>query len=167
VPARAVARLAVAPWPGNVRELLGVAERLVVDSTDHPELDVEDFIRRELARSARLAREAITQKPPSTPPAPHSAGAPKREDITLQQLLDALSRAGWNKSQAARAFRMSRPTFYKLIEENHPAVHQVLEIPYDDIVRDYAACGGDAQELAKKLGIPAEVLLSRLRQAGS
>jgi DNA-directed RNA polymerase specialized sigma24 family protein len=42
----------------------------------------------------------------------------------------------------------------------------VLEIPYEEIVRDYAACGGDAEELAKKLGIPAGVLLSRLRRAG-
>ena len=68
-----------------------------------------------------------------------------------------------NKSEAARTFGMSRPTFYKLIEENHPAVHQVLEIPYDDIVREYAACAGNAQALSRKLGVPAEVLLSRLR----
>lgn len=61
---------------------------------------------------------------------------------------------------------MSRPTFDRLIEENHPAVQQVLEIPYDDILRDYAACGGDADVLSKKLGIPAEVILSRLRRTG-
>jgi two-component system nitrogen regulation response regulator GlnG len=165
LPARAVARLAVAPWPGNVRELLGVAERLVVESTDHPDLDVDDFIRRELARSARLAREEIADQRSSTASSPRASSASKRGDITLQQLLDALTRARWNKSEAARAFGMSRPTFYRLIEENHPAVHQVLEIPYEEIVRDYAACGGDAEELAKKLGIPAGVLLSRLRRA--
>ena len=39
------------------------------------------------------------------------------------------------------------------------------EIPYDDIVRDYAACGRNVESLANKLGIPAEVLLSRLRRA--
>jgi two-component system nitrogen regulation response regulator GlnG len=166
IPARAVARLAVAPWPGNVRELLGVAERLVVESTDHPDLDVDDFIRRELARSARLAREEIAEQRSSTASSLRASSASKRGDITLQQLLDALTRARWNKSEAARAFGMSRPTFYRLIEENHPAVHQVLEIPYEEIVRDYAACGGDAEELAKKLGIPAGVLLSRLRRAG-
>ena len=60
---------------------------------------------------------------------------------------------------------MSRPTLYRLTEENHPAVHQVFEIPYEEIVRDCAACGGDADELAKRLGIPAGVLLSRLRRA--
>jgi len=166
VPARAVARLAAAPWPGNVRELLGVAERLVVESTDHPDLDVDDFIRRELARSARLAHGDTADKASAPPASSREAGPPKRGDITLQQLLEALARASWNKSEAARTFGMSRPTFYKLIEENHPAVHQVLEIPYDDIVRDYAACGGDAEALARKLGIPAEVLLSRLRRAG-
>ena len=166
VPARAVARLAAASWPGNVRELLGVAERLVVESTDHPNLDVDDFIRRELARSARLARGEHVDKASAPPASGRASGTPKREDITLQQLLEALARARWNKSEAARTFGMSRPTFYRLIEENHPAVHQVLEIPYDDIVRDYGACGGDAQALAKKLGIPAEVLLSRLRRAG-
>jgi len=168
VPARAAARLAVAPWPGNVRELLGVGERLVVESTDNPDLDVDEFIRRELARSARLARQGVAEKPSSTPPASRSSSTPKREDITLQQLLDALTRAHWNKSEAARAFGMSRPTFYKLIEENHPAVHQVLEIPYDDIVRHYADCGGDLKRLSTKLGIPAEVLASRFKnRAGS
>jgi two-component system nitrogen regulation response regulator GlnG len=167
IPARAVARLAAAPWPGNVRELLGVAERLVVESTGHSDLDVEAFVRRELASSARLARRGTPEK--SSPPLSSSVrglGTPKREDITLQQLLEALARARWNKSEAARVFGMSRPTFYRLIEENHPAVHQVLKIPYDDIVRQYADCGGDVQTLAKKLGIPAEVLLSRLRRAG-
>ena len=162
VPARAVARLAAAPWPGNVRELLNLAEKLVVDSTDHPDLDVEDFIRGELANSARLARDDAEKAP--SPPS-RSGGVARRDDITLQQLLDALARARWNKSAAARAFGMSRPTFYRLIEENHPAVHQVLEIPYDDIARQYADCGGDVEALAKKLGIPAEVLVSRLRRA--
>ncbi|MEO8211697.1 MAG: sigma 54-interacting transcriptional regulator [Myxococcales bacterium] len=166
VPARTVARLATAPWPGNVRELLGVAERLVVESTDHPNLDVDDYIRRELSRSARVAPGAGAGAPSPATTAAGSSKMPRRGDITLQQLLDALGQARWNKSEAARTFGMSRPTFYKLLEENHPAVHQVLEIPYDDIVRDYAACGGDAQALAKKLGIPVEVLLSRLRRAG-
>ena len=164
VPARAVARLALAPWPGNVRELLAVAEHLVVESTDHPDLDVENFIRKELARSARLAQDSNTESA-SPPDRSRAAGTAKRGNITLKQLLEALARARWNKSEAARAFGMSRPTFYRLIEENHPAVHQVLEIPYDDIVRDYSACGRNVESLANKLGIPAEVLLTRLRRA--
>ena len=128
-------------------------------------MDVDDFIRKELARSARLAQDPNTEIA-SYPDRPRATGVPKRGTITLQQLLEALARARWNKSEAARAFGMSRPTFYRLIEENHPAVHQVLEIPYDDIVRDYTACGRDVQSLANKLGIPAEVLLTRLRRAG-
>jgi two-component system nitrogen regulation response regulator GlnG len=165
VPARAVARIAMAPWPGNVRELLGVAERLVVESGDRPDLDVEEFIRRDLSRSARLARSGMDVVAPAAP----STGAPergKREVITLQQLLEALARARWNKSEAARAFQMSRPTFYKLIAENHPAVQHVLEIPYDEIVRQYADCGADVRALSKKLGIPVDVLQSRLRRSG-
>ena len=112
VPARAVARLATAPWPGNVRELLGVAERLVVESTDHPNLDVEDYIRRELSRSARLAPGTGAEAPSTATTPAEPSKAPRREDITFQQLLDALARARWNKSEAARTFGMSRPTFY-------------------------------------------------------
>jgi two-component system, NtrC family, nitrogen regulation response regulator GlnG len=166
IPARTVARLAVAPWPGNVRELFDVVERLVVESSDHHDLDVDDFISRELARSARLGSVATPDGSPPALATPPAVDAPKRAKITLPQLLEALTRAHWNKSEAARAFGMSRPTFYRLIEENHPAVHQVLEIAYDDIVRQYADCGGNVQVLAKKLGIPPDVLLSRLRPAG-
>jgi two-component system nitrogen regulation response regulator GlnG len=164
VPARTVARLALAPWPGNVRELLALAERLVVESADHPELDVDAFIRGELERSARLAGGGTPppDSPPSKPPA--APQGPRRGDITLRQLLDALARARWNKSEAARAFQMSRPTFYKLIAEDHPSVQQVLEIPYEDIERQYAECGGDVAALSKKLGIPVDVLTSRLRR---
>ena len=166
IPARTVARLAVADWPGNVRELLDVVQRLVVESSDHHDLDVDDFIGRELARSARLGSVATPDGSPPAVATPPAVDAPKRAKITLPQLLEALTRAHWNKSEAARAFGMSRPTFYRLIEENHPAVHQVLEIAYDDIVRQYADCGGNVQVLAKKLGIPPDVLLSRLRPAG-
>jgi two-component system nitrogen regulation response regulator GlnG len=165
IPARTVARLAIAHWPGNVRELLDVVQRLVVESSDHPDLDVDEFIRRELERSAQLGSAATRGAPAQAPPTPRASETPKRAKITLPQLLEALTRAHWNKSEAARAFGMSRPTFYRLIEENHPAVHQVLEISYDDIVRQYADCGGNVQVLAKKLGIPSDVLLSRLRQA--
>ena len=63
-------------------------DTLVVESTNHPELDVEDFIRRELARSARLARGEHADKA-AAPPAPgRASGPPKREAITLQQLLE-------------------------------------------------------------------------------
>ena len=168
IPARTIARLALAPWPGNVRELLSIVERLVVESSNHAHLDVDEFIRGELARSARIGIPGASGTSPSAASATTTvrpSDSAKRAKITLQQLLAALTRARWNKSEAARTLGMTRPTFYRLLEENHPAVHQVLEIAYDDIVRQYSDCGGDVQVLAKKLGIPADILLSRLRQA--
>ena len=153
-----MARLATAPWPGNVRELLGVAERLVVESTGHPDLDVEDFIRRELGAVRAPRAGAPADKAAAPPASGRASGPPKREDITLQQLLEALARARWNKSEAARDVRDEPPDLLQADRGEPPRGPPVLEIPYDDIVRDYAACGGDAQALAKKLGIPAEVL---------
>jgi DNA-binding NtrC family response regulator len=160
IPARSVVRLALAPWPGNVRELLHLAEHLVIESTDHPDLDVDAFVRTALADSARLVPESPA--PPAPLPSP-AEPQNKRSKISLQQLLDALVAAKWNKSAAARTLGLSRQTFYQLIGDDHPAVEKALLIPYDDIVRQYSECGADVEALAAKLEIPADVLLCRLQ----
>ncbi|MDY7226831.1 sigma-54-dependent transcriptional regulator [Hyalangium rubrum] len=113
------------PWPGNVRQLQNFMERLVVLS-DGPTLTGED-VARELARQPGLM-PLPAPSAPSSPLAPAApAGATGSESKTLdsqrreterQALLDALKRAGDNRTLAARLLGISRRTLYNKLEEH-------------------------------------------------
>ncbi|MFB1479449.1 sigma-54-dependent transcriptional regulator [Corallococcus sp. RDP092CA] len=103
------------PWPGNVRQLQNFLERLVVLS-DGPVLTGED-VARELSRQPGLA------PPPAAAPAPPSPSdsvtlESRRKDVEKEALVEALKRAGDNRTLAARLLGVSRRTLYNKLEEH-------------------------------------------------
>jgi two-component system response regulator AtoC len=112
----ALAVLQVQPWPGNVRQLQNFIERLVVLS-DGPELSGED-VSRELTRQPGI----VPTPAPSAPAAPLTGSEARtlesqRKDTERQALVDALKRAGDNRTLAARLLGISRRTLYNKLEE--------------------------------------------------
>ncbi|HEX6766524.1 MAG TPA: sigma-54 dependent transcriptional regulator [Polyangiaceae bacterium] len=111
----AVELLAAQPWPGNVRQLENMVERLVVlsDGPSVARVAVEREIEREAARerSARGSSGAGSEGD-----APSALGAQRRE-AEREAVLDALARAGNNRSLAARLLGVSRRTLYNKLEE--------------------------------------------------
>jgi DNA-binding NtrC family response regulator len=108
--------LCAEPWPGNVRQLQNFIERLVVLS-DGPIIAAEQ-VRRELG-------PAVATAPPASPAADDPAATgPERGSSSLQAargaaerdaLLEALRRAGENRTKAARLLGISRRSLqYKL-----------------------------------------------------
>jgi len=98
------------PWPGNVRQLENFVERLVV---------LSDSGQVSLAQAqAELSREAQRQRPAHSNP---DGGAAKLDDerrgAERQAVERALSRAGNNRSLAARLLGISRRTLYNKMEE--------------------------------------------------
>ena len=85
-------------WPGNVRELKNVIERATILSGGEP-LAVEDF-------SLDLDDEPLL--PASTEPRTNQG----LESAEKALILDALRRAGGNKSDAARLLKISRRRLY-------------------------------------------------------
>ncbi|MBL9028350.1 MAG: sigma-54-dependent Fis family transcriptional regulator [Myxococcales bacterium] len=124
----AVARLARYNWPGNVRELMCVVERLIVftDGSRIEDRDVErelDRIRRPVA--ARTGGGSDGEPAAAHPePRPENASlAERRLEAERDAVLEALSRAGQNRTQAARLLGVSRRTLYKRLEALGIASH--------------------------------------------
>jgi len=124
----ALAVLREQPWPGNVRQLQNFIERLVVLS-DGPVLTGED-VHRELSRQPGLmpvVPPPVESNPAaSLPSSPSSEGVvaeartleSQRKHMERQALVDALKRAGDNRTLAARLLGISRRTLYNKLEEH-------------------------------------------------
>ena len=118
------------PWPGNVRQLQNFIERLVVLS-DSPIL-TGDEVRREVARQPGIVPAAPAPTPASpfpnapamTPPPGGGTGSEgrtlesQRKEMERQAMVDALERAGDNRTLAARLLGISRRTLYNKLEEH-------------------------------------------------
>lgn len=114
----AINRLQDHDWPGNIRELSNLIERLVL-LADKPILDAND-IGRHLPRSGEsgvtAALGAARTATPMEAPQPWAAGAVVRpyaaaHSHSAQQLRDALTQCGGNKSRAAQLLGLTARQF--------------------------------------------------------
>jgi DNA-binding NtrC family response regulator len=103
----AMARLIEHPWPGNVRELKSAIEYATIHCR------TPSILQRD------LPPELLGIDPSVTAEFPRDLVVDPRQTV-----LDALERAGGNRSKAARLLGISRATFYRRLEE--------LDIALDD-----------------------------------
>jgi two-component system response regulator HydG len=97
------------PWPGNVRELRNTLERACMLSETHV------LTEGELLSAMSPATRAKSSLPRSSAAPPPAQRQPAIE-LTRETVLEALQRAGGNKSEAARALGLSRRAFYRRLE---------------------------------------------------
>lgn len=148
ISAGVIGALAMAPWPGNVRQLRNLANQLAAwDSKSDP---IEDVVRPFLAES------------PAGPADPAGPSLLPSRDLSRDQVLSALERQNWNQTHAARALRISRETFRKVVN-GEPDIRKVLNVPIDDLLHELAISGGDINHLSQRLGLDPSVLRRRLK----
>ncbi|MCK4656574.1 MAG: sigma-54-dependent Fis family transcriptional regulator [candidate division Zixibacteria bacterium] len=88
-------------WPGNVRELRNVLERALI-----------------LAAGARIEVEHLTLKvKPATGPIIRVESSLALDDLEKQAVLDALRKAGDNKSKAAKILNITRRMLYSRLKK--------------------------------------------------
>lgn len=115
---QACARLEAHDWPGNIRELSNFIERLVL-LAEKPIIESDD-----IERFMPLAR--TSDEPPSTPADPQSWEPYARPYLsnashTAQQLVDAVRKAGGNKSRAAQMLGLTARQFAYRWQKHFPS----------------------------------------------
>jgi two-component system response regulator AtoC len=106
-------------WPGNVRQLQNFVERLVVLSEAPDGVIRAADVQRELQRTQGLSGPELGGAGGVASPGATAATLDeKRKGAEREALLDALKRAGDNRTLAARLLGVSRRTLYNKLEEH-------------------------------------------------
>ena len=102
-------KLVAYPWPGNVRELRNAIERAVILCEGG--LITSEHLPLGIASSVSVAA-------PAPPAGPSPTGAATLEAVEREMIVSALSRAGNNKSEAARLLGLSRAQLYSRLDKH-------------------------------------------------
>ena len=163
LPSWLVAMAARYDWPGNVRELRNVARQLAIDWGDRDEIQADPFIERMLGEVSTARVEAA--EPPPTPEPPPKRTRRRLEDITDDDVTEALAQHQWQPAAAASALGISRTSLYALMDR-HPEVRTAREIGAAEIERALEAACGDTRRAASALRVSEQGLKRQMRDLG-
>ena len=172
IPAGLVARLAEFDWPGNVRQLRNAARQLVIAGRDAGEpgmwLQAERLFQ-EAARAAAAQDEVPTRRLAVDFPLPAIGDPRKRyrraEDVTDDELIDALRLHRWRIQRAAAELGISRGSLYDRIEKSS-RIRKAADLPREEIEECAAQCGGDLDAMVAVLEVSKRGLQRRMTQLG-
>lgn len=159
-------------WPGNIRQLHHVLTRalLTLQMGEQPKLN--DFVERPkitVTESAQLRQIRTTVKDfdatVSRPARQSPVDRKKLKDLTEQDVIDAMEEHGWTIQYAAEHLGISRPSMYKLIE-NNGQIRRVEQIPSEEIRHEFQAVNQDIEACASRLKTPSEALRRHLKGLG-
>ena len=169
--AAVVGRLARAPWTGNVRQLRNVVRQLVVLGRGEPELtigpEIEQTLGGESRRSVVAPEIAATSDSSSDKIESSKSGKGKRpQDLTEEEILDALAKCGWRRGPAAELLGIARSSLYAIIAANKQLVrsHDLTREQLDEAM---ARHGGDIAAVAAELRVSEHAIKLRLQVLGA
>jgi two-component system, NtrC family, nitrogen regulation response regulator GlnG len=162
LPAALAARLLTYEWPGNVRQLRNVTRQLVIDGRGEPCLRLDARLAVELT----VATPAVGAPPRGRPSAPEPS-APRRKpsEVSEQELFSALETNRWDLRATAERLGISRPSLYDLIDKS-PRLRTAGDLSAAEIARSFRECGGDLDEMVRRLQVSRRALARRVRELG-
>jgi two-component system nitrogen regulation response regulator GlnG len=171
LPVSIVARLARHEWPGNVRQLRNAARQIAIGSRGAETVRIGPQLERLLqeAIGSRSVTPAGSQADAATGPAPIPAAPRKRKEyrdpseVDDDELLEVLRRNRWSVKPTAEELKVSRTSLYALIDRN-PKIRKASEIGRDELVRVREECGGDLEEMGRRLEVSSSGLRQRMKE---
>ena len=164
--AAVIARLARAPWTGNIRQLRNVVRQLVVLGRDEPAITIGPEIEASLGGApSPSARVEVAEAAPAAPPTPARAKGKKPQDLTEDEILEALAKAGWRRGPAADLLGIARSSLYALLAANKRLVrsHDLTAEQLDDAL---ARHDGDVARVAEELQVSEHAVKLRMQALG-
>jgi two-component system nitrogen regulation response regulator GlnG len=121
------------------------------------------------AIGSRSVTPAGSQADAATGPAPIPAAPRKRKEyrdpseVDDDELLEVLRRNRWSVKPTAEELKVSRTSLYALIDRN-PKIRKASEIGRDELVRVREECGGDLEEMGRRLEVSSSGLRQRMKE---
>ena len=163
--AAAMARLARAPWSGNVRQLRNVVRQMVLLCRDEPEMRVLP----ELEASLRAPVAEVEPKGATGPFDDETSAARPRgkrpQDLTEEEILDALRKTGFRRAAAADLLGIARSSLFQILAAT-PSLQPSRELSREELQAVFERHGGDVAGAAAELQISEHGLKLRLRALG-
>lgn len=158
VPAAMVAALARSDLPGNVRQLKNIVRQAVILHRDRP--TITDW--HALVPGPRRPEPTT---PPAGRPATNVQSYRSPDDVTEDELVEAMRAHAYQAKAAARALGLSRTALYGLLERTD-RIRKASALSQAEIEAAARACAEDPTAMAARLGVSRPALMRRLSALG-
>lgn len=152
-------------WPGNVRQLRHFLKRILIGMANNETPSFGSLVNTPPHRITYSAEPGNSYTPIATPSATSPTEKKTRKklnELSEDDIVNALEENEWNIQSAAQALGISRPSMYKLMDENSQ-IRRVERIPAAEIQQAWQASNSDIEACASLLKTPAEALRRHLR----
>ncbi len=174
LPASLAAQLVRFDWPGNIRQLRNMTRQLVIGHRGRAQLTLDPRMAEELSAGAAKVpsarRSEADAKGAEGDPKPHvlnPGGKVQRKpaEITEAELLAALREGAWDMKAAADRLGIPRSSIYDIIDRC-PGIRTAGNLSTEEITRCFEACGGDLDEMVRRLEVSGRALKRRIKELG-
>ncbi|MCP3064820.1 sigma-54 dependent transcriptional regulator [Myxococcus sp. K38C18041901] len=159
LPTTLASRLVRYPWPGNVRQLRNVTRQLVISSRGLPSLQVDPQLEQELGSlPVEGSAPVVSLKGPTE-------ARRKPAEVSEEEMMVALREHGWDLAAASNQLGITRASLYNLMKKSTKA-RTAKDLSVEQLRESYLACGGDLEQMSKRLEVSVRALQRRVRELG-
>ncbi|HRI70721.1 MAG TPA: sigma 54-interacting transcriptional regulator [Polyangium sp.] len=169
LPASVAAKLVRFDWPGNIRQLRNLTRQLVIGNRGRAQITLDPRMAEELVAGAAKAPSPRRSDAEGdlNPQVVNAGGKARRKpaEITEAEVLAALREDAWDLKAAADRLGIPRSSIYDVIDRC-PGIRTAGNLSTEEITRCFEACGGDLDEMVRRLEVSGRALKRRIKELG-